>query len=100
MYGTVARIKLKPGSLDKLLGVIAEMDREWAPKIEGDRGGLVFQLDKDENTIMLVAIFENKELYLANADNPEQDKWYRRMAEHFDGEPEWNDGQIVYTSLQ
>lgn len=45
-------------------------------------------------------VFEDKESYVANANSPEQDARYRRMAELFAGEPEWHDGEIVYASRQ
>jgi hypothetical protein len=34
---------------------------------------------------------------VANAESPEQDKRYREMLQWLEGEPEWHDGEIVYS---
>ena len=41
----------------------------------------------------MVAIFPDKDSYCANADDPEQDQWFRKLMEHLDGEPQWHDGE-------
>lgn len=98
MYGTVARVKVKPGGFDAAVKLMQEWDRDLRPKVDGAEGGYLFKLDKDPNQAIIVAVFRDKEAYLANAENPEQDKWFRRFSEHLDGDPEWNDGEIVYGS--
>ena len=40
----------------------------------------------------------DRDAYRANASDPEQDRWYRRMREHLDADPEWTDGELVYAS--
>lgn len=96
MYGSVARFTVKPGRVDELISVMEEFDRDRKPRIKGFRGSWVYRLDADANTLMLAVGFEDKAAYMANADDPEQDKWFQRMAEHMAGEPEWNDGEIIY----
>jgi hypothetical protein len=92
MYGTVAKLRVKPGGLDKL--------KNWSPEEDdGARGAVAvyaFQMDDDPNEVYTIALFENKEAYVANADSPEQDKRYRKMLQWLEGEPEWHDGEIVY----
>ena len=46
----------------------------------------------------MAVIFESKEAYVRNADSPDQDVSYRSMLEFLDGEPEWHDGEIVYST--
>jgi hypothetical protein len=93
MYGTVAKVRVKPGGLDKL--------KEWSPDgDERDRGAVAvyaFQMDDDANEVYTVAVFESREAYVANAESPEQDKRYREMLQWLEGEPEWHDGEIVYS---
>jgi quinol monooxygenase YgiN len=92
MYGTVAKLKVKPGGLDEL--------KNWAPDgDERDRGAVAiyaFQMDGDPKEVYTVAIFESKEAYVANAESPEQDARYRQMLKWLEGEPEWHDGEVVY----
>jgi quinol monooxygenase YgiN len=92
MYGTVAKIKVKPGAIENL--------DAWAPEQEmEDRGAVAvyaFQTDDDPNEVYMVAIFESKEAYFANAESPEQNERYQKMLQWLEGEPEWHDGQIVY----
>lgn len=47
----------------------------------------------DESTIVNVAVFDSRENYVALAEDPMQDEWYReRFAPMLDGEPQWIDG--------
>jgi antibiotic biosynthesis monooxygenase (ABM) superfamily enzyme len=47
----------------------------------------------DGHTIVLAVQFETKDQYLALADSPEQDAWWRTvMRPLLEGEPTWIDG--------
>lgn len=92
MYGTVARVSVKPGSIEGLKGIT--IDREQWPK--GAIAFYAFQMDADPNEVYMVAVFESQETYVANAESPEQHARYQQMMEYFEAEPEWHDGQIVY----
>jgi quinol monooxygenase YgiN len=93
MYGTVAKMKVKPGGLEKL--------GNWSPNEAARDSGAVaiyaFQTDADPNEVYTIAIFESKEAYMANAGSPEQDARYREMLQWLEGEPEWHDGEVVYS---
>lgn len=95
MYGTVARIKVKPGRWDDLLAVYDEWDRDLRPNVAGAVAAYLYKLDKDPNAAIMAAVFADKDSYDANADDPEQDKWYRRFRDCLDADPEWMDGEIV-----
>ncbi len=56
--------------------------------------GYIFRLDRDPQDMILVAVFESKESYEANASDPEQDRWYQELRSHLESEPQWNDGEI------
>jgi Antibiotic biosynthesis monooxygenase len=50
----------------------------------------------DGRTVVNVAVFESKEAYLALADDPAQDAWWREhYAPLLDGEPQWIDGEWI-----
>lgn len=95
MYGTVARIRIKPGMEQALLKASEEQDLD----VPGYVGEYVFRLDSGNNEYMLVAIFSDKQAYFANANSPEQDARYRELLTFMDGEPEWHDGEIVHSHL-
>ncbi len=94
MYGTIAKIKGKPGAIE----TISEYENRRQP--EGMVGTLVFQSDSDPNELWLVAIFQNKETYFKNANSPEQHQEYLVMRAAMEADPEWHDGEIVHNSLK
>jgi quinol monooxygenase YgiN len=98
MYGTVARIHPKPGREKDLRSVLEEWARERGGSIPGNRGGYLFEPDKnpyERPTAFLIAVFDDDATYRANADDPAQDAWYRRLRETLDDDPDWMDGTFV-----
>jgi quinol monooxygenase YgiN len=92
MYGTVARLRIKPDMEAQLL----EFDRqEQALNIPGFVGEYVYRMDSDPLVYYLAVVFESREAYLANAASPEQDARYRQLRELLESDPEWNDGEVV-----
>ena len=92
MYGTVAKIRIKPGALEHL--------EDWAPEDGAPQGAVAvyaYRMDADPNELYMVAVFENKDVYFANAGSPEQNERYKKMLKWLEGEPEWHDGEIVYS---
>ena len=61
--------------------------------VKGALNGYLFELDSDPQDWIMVALLEDKATYEANADDPEQDKWFRQLMENLDGEPQWHDGE-------
>ena len=95
MYGTIARLHPKPGALDTLRSELAEYSPNGRRMPGGFRESFVFVPDKeiyDRPTVFLVALFDDKESYVANADSPEQDADYRRMRAMLEDDPDWMDG--------
>lgn len=92
MYGTIARMKVKPGGLEALKQ-IGETDRTMPP---GMVTQYVYQMDADPNELYLVVVFESKEAYVANAQSPEQHAQYEKLRAWFEADPEWHDGEIVF----
>ena len=91
MYGTIARVRIKPGMEEQLLVLGAGMEKN-----PGEVATYVYRMDAHPSTFYLVAIFESKEAYVANADRLETDARYQHMRAYIDGEPEWHDGEIVF----
>ena len=94
MYGTVANIRGKAGQGQALIDNRERWNRERKPRISGAMQWYIFRLDRDPQDMILVAVFESKESYEANASDPEQDRWYQELRSHLEADPHWNDGEI------
>jgi quinol monooxygenase YgiN len=91
MYGTVARIRVKPGKEAEL----GRLGNEMAPQIPGYVFHHVYQTDADPSECYLVVAFASKEAYLANANSPGQHARHQQYRALLDADPEWYDGEIV-----
>lgn len=94
MYGTVAHMKVKPGQMDAFKALMDDFNTNRRPK--GYLGEIVYQMDSSPNELTLAVFFDSKERYHANANDPEQDKAYRKMRELLDADPEWHDGEVMH----
>jgi quinol monooxygenase YgiN len=92
MYGTIARIKTRPGALD-FLRQLAQQSKSDPPP--GAVAEYIYQMDSDPNELWVVVMFESKEAYHANAQNPETHAKYEQIVPWFTEEPEWRDGEVV-----
>jgi hypothetical protein len=92
MYGTIAKLIAKPGAVEE----IKRMESGRRPA--GYVGSYVYQSDQNANELWLVVMFESKETYLANADSPEQDAEFKRLMNYLVTDPDWHDGEIVFSS--
>lgn len=91
MYGTIARLRLKPGAQEDMQRLGGERPTE----IDGFVFQHVYQTDADPNVMFLVVAFDSKEAYLRNAQSPEQAGRYERFRAMLEADPEWHDGEIV-----
>lgn len=64
----------------------------------GQVGVFVYQMDNDSREFYMVAQFENREAYQANAASPQQHQRFMKLMTLLEGEPEWHDGEIVYST--
>jgi len=90
MYGTIARIKIDPSKLQELIDLGQRMGA--AP---GQIARYVYQMDADPGEMFLVAVFESKEAYWANAQSPEQNQRFMELHLMLLEDPQWHDGNIV-----
>ena len=91
MYGTIARFRIKPGSKDDF---IKAMDGFGEAVIPGWVADYYFQMENDSDEYYLVAVFKDKETYLANAGSAEQHERYLVFRSFLVDDPEWHDGFI------
>ncbi len=95
MYGTIAKLRVKKGAFDDLSKTLK---RENSGK--GYIGHYIYQMDDDPQEFYLAAIFESKETYHKYAQSPESNAEYEAMTPYLDGDPEWHDGEIVFSQLK
>lgn len=94
MYGTIARFRMKPGMEQRF----EEFSRQEVPQLPGFVFQHVYRMDADPNEYYLVVAFESREAYQANATSPKQHERYQQYSELMDSEPEWHDGEIMFSS--
>lgn len=95
MYGTVAQLRVEDGKIEEAREVALRWERERRPNVAGFVANYTFQLDSDPRAVILVAVFDSKEAYVANAQDPEQDRWYRQLRALLEADPIWHDGQVI-----
>jgi len=92
MYGTIARLQLKPGTEAEL----HRLNRELAPAVPGLVFEYAYRMDADPEVVFLVIGFTDKAAYLANAANSAQQARYDQFRVLLVSEPEWHDGEIPF----
>ena len=97
MYGTIARLQVQPGMEKQFLALFDEYEPAEMPA--GALGTYLYQMDRGTNEYYMAVLFEDEKSYLANAESPEQDARYRKLRAVLAADPEWHDGEVVF-SLQ
>ena len=95
MYGTIAKLKVKPGKVEALKDHMASVTSRHEP---GFVSVIVYQMDTDPNELYLAVLFENKETYVANANRPDTNADFEKMMQFLVTEPEWHDGTVVHSA--
>jgi quinol monooxygenase YgiN len=93
MYGTVAKMRVKPGKLEELRNLTSTEEMMGIPGLVSTT---VYQMDADPNELIMCIAFTDKDAYVKNADSPEQNARYEQFVALLDGAPEWNDGEIIF----
>jgi quinol monooxygenase YgiN len=92
MYGTVARLRIKPGKEAELRQLGQEMAEQRPP---GATFSYLYRTAADSRELYLVVGFESEQAYRANAASPEQHRRYEQYRALLEAEPEWHDGEII-----
>ena len=93
MYGTIARLKVSGDNRAKLEALSAEQMRR---DVAGFRSASVLTPDERDDEVYLVVMFEDKDSYMKNADDPAQHEDYLKMRALLDADPEWIDGEWTF----
>ncbi len=99
MFGTIFRMRPKPG-MEAAIEDLFRREAEERPKPAGALAGYLFRPRSRPGELMGVAVFDSEASYRKNADDPEQDRWYRQLRELLEADPEWNDGDVLVALLE
>lgn len=91
MYGTVAKMVVKPENHQKMRDLFVKQIGQR--KVAGYVTSYVL-FENDSDDAWLFAVFEDRASYDANADDPAQDADYQEYRALMESDPEWHDGEI------
>jgi|SRR5579872_3371431 len=101
MYGTIGRLRIKPGMEDQFRQLLQEQAHPFETgQVIGFVASYAYRMDADSNDLFIAAVFESREAYWANAQRSEQDARYRQWLPLLESEPEWHDGEIDVMYVQ
>jgi quinol monooxygenase YgiN len=98
MFGTIARFTVQTGKEDEFLAIGEQWTRERGEST-GQVVEYVFKVEGRQREYLVVGIFRDRDTYRANAQDPETDRWYRRMRAVLEADPEWNDGEVIQSAV-
>lgn len=92
MYGTVSRYRLKPGKEQEAITISGEIARNPS---SGFVGTYTFRLDSGDNEYITAAVWSDRETYQRNSNSQQQQRWFQRVSQLMDGDPQWHDGEVI-----
>jgi quinol monooxygenase YgiN len=90
MYGTCARMVVKPENREAIRAIFKE---DEGRDIKGYVASYVLS-ENDSDNMWLLAIFDDRATYDANADDPRMHETYVKYRALLEEDPEWHDGEI------
>ena len=95
MYGTVARMRVRPGEDEALVA----WHERWVEGREQEASGFVadyvVKSDRIPGEWIVLLIFDSKANYRKNAADPRQHRQYQELRALLVADPEWNDGEVI-----
>ena len=94
MYGTVARMTLKPGAEAEMMQLMDDINAEMdAP---GYVTEYVYRMDNEPDVYYMAVLFKDRESYVANAADPKMHERFLRYRAFLASDPEWHDGEVIW----
>jgi hypothetical protein len=90
MYGTCSRMVVKPENREAIRAIFKE---DEGRDIKGYVASYVLS-ENDSDNVWLLAIFDDRATYDANADDPRMHETYLKYRALLEEDPEWHDGEI------
>ena len=98
MFGTVARLRVKPGAEALLMAQARALrpdNSPGSPRMQGWVSTTVYRSQRDPQELWLAVIFTDEAAYRANAALESQHQWYLRLRGCLEADPEWIDGDVL-----
>ncbi len=94
MFGTIATLRPKAG---QEAAVTEAIDAWWRVRSGKAEGTVCIHLYRGTavGELVMAVVFDTQEHYEANANDPEQDVWYRELVALLETEPQWADGEVL-----
>jgi hypothetical protein len=97
MYGSVARMRIAGGRDAEFKAFTEYMEKPDRLRSAGLLFSYVYQSDSDPREFFLAVGFSDKASYTKNAQSPEQAEEYAKLRATLEADPEWHDGEIVFS---
>jgi len=95
MFGTIALLKPRAGTEAQVTALFDQWWAERAPRVKGAVSSTLYRNLNNPAELMLAVVFDSRENYEANANDPAQGEWYGKLAALLEGEPRWIDGDVL-----
>ena len=95
MYGTVARMQIKPGQEEAVKALNERWPRGRTSEATGFIADYVLKSERNPGEWVVLVIFDSEANYRENAADPEQHRQYEELRTLLASDPEWNDGEIL-----
>ena len=95
MFGSIYRMKPRPGQEANIAAHFRRWERERRPAVGGAGSGYLFRPKAAPEELIGVAVFDSEDSYRTNAGDPVQGKWYQELREMLQSDPDWNDGDVL-----
>jgi hypothetical protein len=101
MFGSIAVVRPKEGKEAEVVAHFAEWWRVRSPRSVPEAvAAHVFKLVDRPDELMVPVVFETREAYEANARDPAQSYWHRKLVSLLQEEPKWIDGDVLSSSIR
>lgn len=97
MLGTIGHARVKSGHTDQLNVLFQEWKDTIRPKVPGAFLEVSGHRAGAPDEMVFLALAQDEATYRALADMPEQDAFFRKMVEHLEAEPTWEDVEMEIT---
>jgi heme-degrading monooxygenase HmoA len=94
MYGTVARLQVKPGQEEAVQALNERWLRERKPEATGFIADYALKSERNPGEWIVLVIFDTEANYRKNAADPAQHRQFEELRALLESDPEWNDGEI------
>ena len=95
MYGTVARMRVRPENEAAVRALNEQWLQEREPEASGFIASYVLKSERVPGEWIVLVSFDSEENYRKNAADPEQRRQYLALRALLETDPEWNDGEIL-----